>query len=360
MSPRLPMPTLSLAGALILGALMSGCAGNSNGFTTVITPTTGTSGSLATGGAANVYALQDTATTATANDMLEFSATSSGTSTVPSVTIPLSTLAPTGVALDGAGLLYVAGADDTTGVPSVNVYAAGATTGASPLRTFSPNSAFEPIGIAVNSAGQAYVLEGEYDAFGNVLAAQIEVFAQGATSGATPTSTISGSASQLIDPEDIAVDTSGNIYIANYQDDGVSQILMFAAGASGSAAPSKVITFNGEITGIALDSSLNIYAAEVSTTGVGSIVEYAAGASGTPAALKTIAGATSGLSAADTGAVRIDASGNIWLIQQSPDTSTTPTTFVEAWPPTATGNVAPAVEFAPPALSNPNAAFAVR
>ncbi len=360
MSPRFPIPTLALAGALTLVALLSGCAGNSGGFTTGTTTTTGTSGTLATGGAGNVYALDDAYSGATiANDVLEFPAASSGNSTVPAVTIPLSTLVPTGVALDGSGLLYVAGQDDVTGLPSVNVYAAGATSAASPLRTFSPNPAFEPVGIAVSSAGQAYVLEGQYDAYGDVLATQIEVFAPGATSGAAATYTITGSATELIDPEDIAVDSTGKIYVANYQDDGVSQILVFAAGANGSVAPSQVITFNGEITGIAVDSAANMYAAEVSTTGVGSVVEYAAGASGTPTAIKTISGATTGLNAADTGAVRVDAAGNIWLIQESPVFNST-VTYFEAWPPSANGNVAPGVEFAPPSLLNPNAAFAVR
>jgi hypothetical protein len=147
--------------------------------------------------------------------------------------------------------------------------------------------------------------------------------------------------------------------VANYQDTGVSQILEFAAGANGSVAPSNVITFNNAITGVAVDSSANIYAAEISSTGAGSVVEYAAGATGTATPIKTISGTTSGLSAADPGGVRVDAAGNIWLIQQSPDTISMPTTYLVAWPPTANGNVAPAVAFSPASLMNPNEAFAV-
>ena len=278
---------------------------------------------------------------------------------MPTVTIPLSTVSPTGVALDGSGLLYVTGVDDISGVPSVNVYAAGAASGASPIRTFSPNAAFEPISIAVSAAGQAYVLEGEYDTYGDVLATQIEVFAPGASSGAAPTYVLGGTATSLIDPQDMAVDKAGNVYVANYQDNGASQILVFAAGANGSVAPSGTITFNGEITGVAVDASANMYAAVVSSTGSSSVVEYAAGNTGTPIALKTISGSASGLSAADTGSVRVDAVGNIWLIQQSPDTSTTPATYFEAWAPTANGNVAPSIQFALPVLLNANAAFAV-
>ncbi len=363
MSPRFPIQALSFASVLALSALLSGCAGSSSGGVSFGTaPTTSTTGSLAAGGAANVYALNDISTTSATvvNNVLAFPAASTGTTTVPSVTIPLSTLVPTGVALDGSGLLYVAGEDDTSGLPSVNVYAAGAASGATPIRTFSPNPVYEPIGITVSSTGQAYVLEGEYDAAGDVLATEIEVFAPGAATGAAATAIITGSATQLIDPQDLAVDTAGNLYVANYQDDGVSQILVFAAGATGNVAPARTITFNSEITGIAVDSSANMYVAEVSTGGSGSIVEYAAGTSGTPTAIKTISGTTSGLSAAGTGAVRVDAAGNIWLIQQSPDTSSTPATYLEAWPPSANGNVAPGVEFSPPSLLNPNGAFAVR
>ena len=363
MSPRFPIQALSFASVLTLSALLSGCAGSSSGGVSFGTaPTTSTTGSLAAGGAANVYALNDISTTSATvvNNVLAFPAASTGTTTVPSVTIPLSTLVPTGVALDGSGLLYVAGEDDTSGLPSVNVYTAGAASGATPIRTFSPNPVYEPIGITVSSTGQAYVLEGEYDAAGDVLATEIEVFAPGAATGAAATAIITGSATQLIDPQDLAVDTAGNLYVANYQDDGVSQILVFGAGATGNVAPARTITFNSEITGIAVDSSANMYVAEVSTGGSGSIVEYAAGTSGTPTAIKTISGTTSGLSAAGTGAVRVDAAGNIWLIQQSPDTSSTPATYLEAWPPSANGNVAPSVEFSPPSLLNPNGAFAVR
>ena len=362
MVQRFLTSTFALAGSLALVTLLSGCASSSNGVSFGTAPVTSTSGSLVAGGAASVYALEDASstTTATANDVLAFPAASSGTSTVPAVTVPLSTLVPTGAAFDGNGLLYVSGDDDTSGVPSVNVYAAGATAGSAPLRTFLPNAAFEPVGIAVSASGQAYVVEGEYDAYGNVLATQIEVFAPGATSGTAPAATITGSATQLIDPQDIAVDTAGNIYVANYQDDNVSQILVFAAGLNGNVAPSRSINFNGEITGVAVDSSSNMYAAEVSTAGAASIVEYAAGTTGAATAIKTISGTTSGLSAASTGAVRVDAAGNIWLIQQSPNTSATPATYFEAWPPSANGNVAPGVDFAPPSLLNPNGAFAVR
>jgi hypothetical protein len=363
MAQRVLTSALSLASVFTLVTLLSGCAGSSSGLATgTTTTTTGTTGTLAAGGAASVYALNDISTSGTLipNDVLAFSATSSGGSVVPAATIPLSTLVPSGVALDGSGLLYVAGDDDTTGVPSVNVYAAGAASGAAPLRTFLTNPAFEPIGITVSTAGQAYVLEGEYDNLGDILGTEIEVFAPGATGSTAATFTIAGSTTQLIDPQDIAVDTAGNIYVANYQDNGASQIVVFAAGATGSAAPSRTVAFNGEITGVAVDSSANMYAAVVTSAGSAGIAEYGAGTTGTPTATKTISGATAGLSAASTGAVRVDAAGNIWLIQQSPNTSVAPATYLEAWPPTATGNVAPGVEFSAPSLLNPNGAFAVR
>jgi hypothetical protein len=367
MSARLPVTSLALAGVLLLAAGLNGCGSNSGGpsstttTTTTTTTTIPTSGTLTTGGAANVYLLNDVSSTSTLapNNVLTFAATSTGSAAVPSATIPLNTLSPAGVALDGAGQLYVVGQDDTTGVSSVNVYAAGAAAGATPVRSFTINSAFQPIGIAVTAAGQAYVLEGEYSAYGYILASQIEAFAAGASSGAAATATIAGSATQLIDPQDIAVDTTGNVYVANYEDDGVSQILVFAAGANGSVAPSQAITFNGTITGVTVDSSANMYAAEVSTTGSASIVEYATGATGTPTPIKTLSGSSTGLSAATTGAVRVDAAGNLWLIQQTANTIST-FTYLEAWPSNANGNVAPAISFASTALVNPNGAFAVR
>ena len=367
MSRRRPSLLPALAGISLLCIGLTGCSNSGSFSGTTPTTTTSTTGSLAAGGATNVYALNDVSTNATTgaisgvNNLLEFPTTSSGTSTVPTTTLPLSTLEPAGAALDGSGLLYVAGTDDVSGISSVSVYAAGAASGSAPLRTFQTNAAYYPDSIAVTSAGQAYVIEDQFDANGDVIATQIEVFAAGTTSGTAATAVITGAATQMIDPADIAVDSAGNIYVANYQDDNVSQILEFAAGSTGNAAPLQTITFNGEITGIAVDTSANIYAAEVNSAGNASIVEYTAGSlSQTPA--KTISGTVAGLNSADTGVVRVDAAGNIWLLQQTASAnafSSAGPVYFTAWPPTASGNVAPSVAFAPPSLVNPNGAFAI-
>jgi len=66
----------------------------------------------------------------------------------------------------------------------------------------------------------------------------ITVYAPGASGNATPTATIGGGSTGLVNPVGIAVDGAGNIYVAN---SAKNTVTVYAAGASGNATPTATI-----------------------------------------------------------------------------------------------------------------------
>src|SRR5437870_6249497 len=155
-----------------------------------------------------------------------------------------------GIALDGAGNLYVANA----GVPySITVYAAGASGNAPPTATIAGgNTGLNfPAGIALDGAGNIYVANANF----NFSSGSITVYAAGANGDATPTATITGGNTGLSAPFGIALDGAGNIYVTNL---GSNNVTVYAAGANGNATPAA--TSVGGVSGprgIAVDGAGN-------------------------------------------------------------------------------------------------------
>ena len=142
----------------------------------------------------------------------------------------------------------------------------------------------------------------------------VTVYAAGATGNATPIQTIAGSNTGLDEPVDVAVDGSGNVYIANF--DGNNSVTVYAAGATGNAAPTQTISgsYTGLIqpAGIALDPlNGDIYVANRTGSGDGSVTHYAAGANGNVTPLGTIAGPYSKLGGPL--GIDLDDTGNIYV-----------------------------------------------
>ena len=148
---------------------------------------------------------------------------------------------PVGIARDAAGNLYVANAGNSCcGLGnSITVYGAGARGDAAPTATIvGGNTGLDaPSGVALDAAGHLYVANAD----GN----SITVYGSRATGNATPSATITGGSTGLNRPVGIALDVAGRIYVANSGD---NSITVYAAGASGNAAP--LLTIAGETTGL--------------------------------------------------------------------------------------------------------------
>src|SRR5881396_2407078 len=163
---------------------------------------------------------------------------------------------PFGVALDGAGNIYVTNsASSVGGSNSITVYAAGASGNATPAATIAGgNTGLDfPTGIALDGTGNIYV----GNSGGNITVdGSITVYAAGASGNATPTATIAGGNTGLSIPQGIALDGAGNIYVANIVS---NSITIYAAGANGNATPAASIAGGNTglsfPVGIALDGA---------------------------------------------------------------------------------------------------------
>lgn len=98
-----------------------------------------------------------------------------------------------------------------------------------------------PAGVALDASGNIYVADA-----GN---ASIREFAKGATGNVAPLRVISGAATLLQVPLDVRVDATGLIYVS---DSGAQKIFVFAAGATGNVAPTITLPAQAGIVGIGL------------------------------------------------------------------------------------------------------------
>jgi 6-phosphogluconolactonase (cycloisomerase 2 family) len=143
----------------------------------------------------------------------------------------------TDVAVGPTGKLYVA----NSGANTVTVYAAGANGNIAPIaKVGGSHTGLEGVlGLTVDRFDTLYVVSNPFvvnntGAAGGTKIGGVTVYAPGANGDVAPTARIAGSSTGLSDPQDIAVDVSGKMYVANYVDDSV---LVFALGAHGNVAP---------------------------------------------------------------------------------------------------------------------------
>lgn len=191
-------------------------------------------------------------------------------------------------------------------------------------------------------------------------AVQSNLFIDGATPdailsfSATATGTVTPSAA-LNAPSgvvftNVATDTAGNLYVSALfvtvtstaiTPTGVSEILVYPAGSTGTATPSRTIT--GASTGLtypfslAIDSTGQLYVGQTTdyqeaTQGTGSILVFPSGANGNTAPARTIAGSATGLSSPSS--LAVDTTGQLYEADYNGGS-------VFAFAAGANGNVAP-------------------
>ncbi|MGH7738236.1 MAG: hypothetical protein ACREMP_10300 [Candidatus Tyrphobacter sp.] len=130
----------------------------------------------------------------------------------------------------------------------------------------------------------------------------ITEYAFDARGNAAPMKTIGGPATTIAGPGGIYVDSSGTLYVADFQ---TGDIDVFAAGASGNVAPTRQITGLGVLSGLWLDASGNIW---VGSPGQSAILEFANNTSGAATPIATIKSPDLG----EVIGVYIDGHQNVW------------------------------------------------
>jgi len=224
---------------------------------------------------------------------------------------------PTGVATDGAGNIYVAdnGNNLIREISPSGVVTTLAGTGAQgsangPAAAASFNF---PQGVAVDAAGNVYVAD-----YGNNMIRKISAAGSVTTlAGRDSSGSTNGvdTAATFNQPSGVAVDAGGNVYVADFGNNLIRKISQtggvstFAGSGTPGAAngTGAAASFNGP-TGLAIDASGNVYVADYGNNLIRKI---------TPAGVVT----TIGNGAAGTGntlfngpyGVAVDAAGNIYV-----------------------------------------------
>jgi sugar lactone lactonase YvrE len=183
---------------------------------------------------------------------------------------------PQGLAIDTGGNLYVADTNNQTirkVVPSTGVVTTlvGLAGNAGSADGLGSQSRFNfPSGVAVDGTGNIYVADTENHTIRQILpSGMVNTVAglAGSSGGADGT----GSAARFDAPSDVAVDSSGNIYVADTDDftirevvpaTGVVTTLAGLAGTSGSADGLGSAARFFHPAGITVDSSSNLYVAD--------------------------------------------------------------------------------------------------
>ncbi len=212
---------------------------------------------------------------------------------------------PGGVAVSSTGKIYVANAGSESGPDGngyVTVYPAGSNGDVAPTAVIggSNTGLNQPVGIALNSSGKLFVANNETQP---PCCGSVTVYPAGSNGNVRPSVSIAGGNTGLYFPSGIALDASGNIYVANDwgEPDGIGFITVYPAGSHGDAAPSAAISPVSDPYSIALDSDGNIYVAsyypqaEACNPYCGNIVVYSAGSKGDATPSAVIGGSSTGL-----------------------------------------------------------------
>ena len=181
-----------------------------------------------------------------------------------------------------------------------------------------------PYGIAVDSAGNLYVADKNNNAIRKITATGVVTTLAGSSSGAPGNADGTGSAARFLSPYGVTVDTSGNVFVADYGSSTIRKIT--AAGAVTTLAGQAFAFASTDGTGsaarffgpssIAIDSSGNLYVADAGNNSVrkvtaAGVVTTLAGQAGT-AGNKDGSGTAAQFTA--PAAVAVDAAGNVFVV----------------------------------------------
>lgn len=244
----------------------------------------------------------------------------------------------TPLASGGASLVYAVQTPATVnGQGSVLTFPANVSGSVTPSATLSLPAGFYPVSIMTDAYGQMYV--GGDLAVGNT--GEVLVYAAGATGTAAPLRTITGGLSTLWSPNAMALDAAGQLYVAFGNIPG--GISVFAANANGAAAPLRVITGPATLLdlgpdGLAVDASGTIYAIRQDPSGfLGGVLAFSSTATGNAAPIRNISGSNTPFGEPE--ALTLDNAGNLNVVSLAAGAPLVSTLSVYA--STATGNVAP-------------------
>ncbi len=234
---------------------------------------------------------------------------------------------PSGVAVDGAGNVYVADSGNSTIrlVTSGGAVTTPAGTAGQPgsADVMPADARFNgPMGVAVDGMGGVYVADSYNDTLRKVTSGGVATTPAG-TAGLAGSTDGPGGAARFYLPSGVAVDTNGNVYVADTYNStlrkmtisGLVTTLAGSAGRPGSAdGAGSAALFNGP-SGVAVDGAGNVYVADSGNSTLrkvspGGVVTTLAG---TPGQSGSADGAGGAALFNGPNGVAVDGAGNLYV-----------------------------------------------
>jgi len=288
------------------------------------------------------------------NEVLQFAKTSTGLSSPSGSLIVSGALGIWSVSMDYNAKIYVAAAL-SNGTQTVEVFPAGATGAATPLRTLQIAFSRTAVLYAVGPDGLLYGVipsSGSAPAF-------ISVYAATASGSDAPIRTLTMGPGEI---DDMQIDPLGELVLTcapcgqvNGQTYGLG---VWAPGASGNDAPIRYVTSNYILYGASADEKGAIYAHMGLSDGTNAtqyIVKYDPTGVGavTPANIINLPSGTGKPYA--YGTVRLDGAGNVFASRVYTDPAGDDVFYqIIGFPVSATGNAAPTSNFLPQGVWGPD------
>lgn len=203
---------------------------------------------------------------------------------------------PNGIGMDSSGNLYIADTSNaivrkvTTGA-AVTTFAGAAEVKGNTNGIGSAASFQGPMGVVVDSSGNVYVSDNQSHVIRKITSSgSVSIFAGAADSSGTTNSTNTPTNARFNQPEGLAMDSSGNIYVAD-KGNAVIRMINPSTGAVTTFAGTMGVQsyYNGSLTSsnfnqptaVAVDSSGNVYVADTGNQVIrkisGSLVSTIAG-----------------------------------------------------------------------------------
>lgn len=241
---------------------------------------------------------------------------------------------PYGVAAHSSGVVYVADTSNFTirKVTSAGVVSTFAGTAGSSGTVDGTGAAARfasPYGLAVDSSGNVYVADSNSHTIRKITSAGVVSTIAG-TAGSLGSANGTGAVARFTYPRGVAVDSSGNVYVADTQNHTIRKItsagavttLAGTAGSVGSADGSGAAARFNYPYGIAVDSSGNVYVADSNNhtirkiTSAGVVTTLA----GTAGSIGSVDGTGTAARFYSPRGIAVDNSGNVYVADTSNNT----------------------------------------